>query len=221
GVPSGGKAPPKYAWLGGGGVARALSSGVITYGATSYLPQTGRALQSEAVAPPGAPDGTGAGQAYTMQQEPWVMQRAAAEAAEAPALEAAREQAAFDAALAAAEAVDPSELLSLADARIKGEQFLKIATAAEIIDVIGSIPDGIESKVEGAIWDLFSVDSALEWYHQAGQKLVECSYLYSKGFRRCLFTYSDKTIGWGFLSVTLTDIFDAPEVEKCAPPLFH
>jgi streptogramin lyase len=221
GVPSGGKAPPKYAWLGAGDIASALSSGVITYGATSYVPQTGRALQSEAVDPPGAPNGTGVGTPYTLQEEPWVMQRAAAEAAEAPALEAAREQAAFDAALAAAEAVDPSELLSLADARIKGEQFLKIATAAEIIDVIGSIPDGIESKVEGAIWDLFSVDSALEWYHQAGQKLVECSYLYSKGFRRCLFTYSDKTIGWGFLSVTLTDIFDAPEVEKCAPPLLH
>src|ERR1700722_20626551 len=176
------ESPPKFAYLGAVGVESSLASGVITYGATSYVPQTGRPLQAEAVQAPGLPDGSGAGAAYTMQEEPWNMQGAAREAAEAPGLEAAREQAAFDAALAAAASVDPSEMLSLADARIKGEQFLEIKTVAEIIDVIGSIPDGLQSKVEGAIADTFSVDVGLDWYHQAGQKLVECSTLYSKGF---------------------------------------
>lgn len=221
GVPNAGKSPPKFAWLGASGIESAFTTGVITYGATSYVPQTGRALQSEAVEAPGLGGGSGAGAAYTMQEEPWNMQGAARSAAEAPGREAAREQAAFDAALAAAESVDPSPLFSLAEARIKGEQFEKIATVAEIIDLIGSIPGGLADKVEGWIADKFSAAVGLDWYHKAGQKLVECSYLYNKGFRKCQFTYSDITIGWGPLSVTLTNLYDAPEVEKCAPPLVH
>ena len=221
GVPKAGKAPPKFAYLGAFGTETSFSSGVITYGATSYVPQTGRPLQSESVQAPGLPGGSGAGAAYTMQEEAWNMQGAAREAAEAPGLEAAREQAAFDAALLAAEPVDPSPLLTMSEARIKGEQFEKIATVAEIIDLIGSLPGGVAEKLEGFIADKFSVDGALEWYHQAGQKLTECSYLYNKGFRRCRFTSSDISFGWGPFSITLTDLFDPPEVEKCAPPLIH
>jgi hypothetical protein len=58
GVPNAGKTPPKFAWLGANDIASAFSSGVITYGATSYVPQTGRAQQSEAVEPPGASIGS-------------------------------------------------------------------------------------------------------------------------------------------------------------------
>jgi hypothetical protein len=93
--------------------------------------------------------------------------------------------------------------LSLADTRIKGEQFEKIATAAEIINVIGSIPDEIVDKIAGLIFDKFSVDVGLDWYHKAGQKLVECSHLYSKGFRRCLFGYTNTTLDFGLCSVTV------------------
>lgn len=102
GVPSGGKAPPKFAWLGAAGVESSFSTGVVTYGATSYVPQTGGALQSEQVEAPGRGGGSGRGAAYTMQEEPWVMQGAGRLAAEAPGLEAARERAAYEAALAAA-----------------------------------------------------------------------------------------------------------------------
>jgi streptogramin lyase len=102
GVPNAGKAPPKFAWLGAAGVESSLSSGVITYGSTSYVPQTGRALQSEQVEPPGLPGGSGTGAAYTSQEEPWNMQGAAAAGAEAPGLEAAREQEAAEAAAEAA-----------------------------------------------------------------------------------------------------------------------
>jgi streptogramin lyase len=98
GVPNGGKEPPKYAWLGAGGVEKSLASGVVTEGATSYVPQTGRALQSEEVAPPGLPDGSGAGAAYILEEEPWVLQGATREADEAPGLEAGREREAFEAA---------------------------------------------------------------------------------------------------------------------------
>jgi streptogramin lyase len=220
GVPNG-KAPPKFAFLGAFGTESSLPSGVITYGSTSYVPQTGRPLQSEAVNAPGLPGGSGAGAPYTMQEEAWNMQGAAREAAEAPGLEAAREQAALEAAFNAAQDVDPHEMLSLADARIKGEQFLKIATAAEIIDVIGSIPESIADKVAGLIFDKFSVDIGLDWYHKAGQKLVECSYLYKKGFRRCDFGYTNTEFDFGLFSIAFVDLGDAPEVEKCAPPLIH
>ena len=49
----GSKAPPKYAWLGAAGIASELPSGVITEGATSYVPQTSIPLAAEADAPPG------------------------------------------------------------------------------------------------------------------------------------------------------------------------
>ncbi len=50
GVPSGKGAPPKYSWLGAEGVARELPSGVITQDGITYVPQTGRPLQTEGVA---------------------------------------------------------------------------------------------------------------------------------------------------------------------------
>ncbi len=102
GVPNGGKEPPKFAWLGAGGVERSLASGVITEGATSYVPQTGRPLAAEQVEPPGLPNGSG-GTPYTAQEEPWNMQGAARVGAEAPGLEAGREREAAEAAAEAAE----------------------------------------------------------------------------------------------------------------------
>jgi YD repeat-containing protein len=63
GVPQAGTKAPKYAWLGASGLSSELpSSGVVTTGAGSYVPEIGRPLQTEAVASPGAfPDGTGGG----------------------------------------------------------------------------------------------------------------------------------------------------------------
>jgi len=97
GVPNGGKEPPKFAWLGAVGVEKSLASGVITEGATSYVPQTGRALQSEGVDPIGE-GGSGGGAPYTSVVEPWVWQGAATSAAEAPGKEAGREKEAMEAA---------------------------------------------------------------------------------------------------------------------------
>jgi hypothetical protein len=91
GAPNGGKEPPKFAWLGAGGVEKSLASGVITEGATSYVPQIGKALQPEGVDPVGE-GGSGGGAPYTSQVEPWVWQGAATSAAEAPGKEAGRER---------------------------------------------------------------------------------------------------------------------------------
>ncbi len=62
GVPQPGTTPPKYAWLGAGGVASepAFESGVSTQSGATYVPLIGRALQTEPIASPGSfPDGTG------------------------------------------------------------------------------------------------------------------------------------------------------------------
>ncbi len=48
GVPTSKEAPPKYAWLGADGLSSELPSGTITQDGTTYVPQTGRPLQTEA-----------------------------------------------------------------------------------------------------------------------------------------------------------------------------
>ncbi len=96
GVPNSGKTPPPYSWLGATDIANTLPSGVITYGATSYIPQTGRPLQATEIEPPGAPGGTGVGAPVDFKEEPWVMQGAAAAAAETPGIEAAEQKAAAE-----------------------------------------------------------------------------------------------------------------------------
>jgi tripartite motif-containing protein 71 len=61
GVPSEGKTPPKYAWLGATGVSTETSfgSGTATQAGASYVPQVARALQTAPVVPPGAfPNGS-------------------------------------------------------------------------------------------------------------------------------------------------------------------
>jgi streptogramin lyase len=94
GVPNEKAAPPTFAWLGAKDIPKSLSSGVITYGATSYVPQTGRPLQAARVETPGYPIAVGGGQAYIGQEEPWVWQGAGREAAEAPGIGAAEQYAA-------------------------------------------------------------------------------------------------------------------------------
>jgi hypothetical protein len=115
GVPNAEKTPPPFAWLGAADVQSTLSSGVITYGATSYVPQTGKALESEQVEPPGAPSGSGLGTPYCHELEPWVLQGGVREAKEAPGIGAAEE---YEAALRAAMAstVDPKGLMTGAEA---------------------------------------------------------------------------------------------------------
>lgn len=92
GVPNGKEAPPKYAWLGAGGLAGELPSGVITQDGVTYIPQTGRALQTDDAIPP-LP--TNAATPFSMPVEAWVGSRsgegAARELANAQQEEEARE----------------------------------------------------------------------------------------------------------------------------------
>ncbi|HXB63485.1 MAG TPA: 6-bladed beta-propeller [Solirubrobacteraceae bacterium] len=62
GVPQRGTTPPKYAWLGANGLSTEPSqaAGTSTNGGDSYIPEIGRALQTEPIESPGEfPNGTG------------------------------------------------------------------------------------------------------------------------------------------------------------------
>lgn len=171
GVPNGGKTPPKFAWLGSLGVESSLPSGVITYGATSYVPQTGRPLQSEAVAAPGLPGGSGAGAAFTMQEEPWNMQGAAREAAEAPGLEAAREQEAMGS------VVDPwvSWTMNRAKAEKYGQEYDEIESIGQVLSAL-DLPEDFVSllgKLAGSA--VSQLGDAFKWLYDAGEKLRKCA----------------------------------------------
>ncbi len=175
GVPNAGKAPPKFAWLGAADVASSLPSGVITYGATSYVPQTGRSLQSEQVEPPGLPGGSGAGAAYTMQEEPWNMQGAAREGTEAPGLEAARELAAWEAAARAI--VDPwvEHTMNRSKAANLARSYSEAEATAVVLEMFDLPADFLElaGKVAGEIVSQF--DDAYKWLYDAAGKLRKCS----------------------------------------------
>lgn len=71
GVPTNNK-PPRYSWLGAGGVTSELPSGVSTQGGLSYAPQVARALQIEDPVPPGAaPGGAGSSAPYITSLSSW------------------------------------------------------------------------------------------------------------------------------------------------------
>jgi streptogramin lyase len=172
GVPNAGVAPPKYAWLGAADVASAFSSGVITYGATSYVPQTGRPLQSEAVDPPGSPQGTGAGAGYNSQEEPWVFQGAAAAGAEAPGLEAARERAALEAAWAAA--TDPVEVhyMNKTKARALAAKLWEAKSVGELAGAIAIPSDWVDAAV-GLVAGL-GLGDVYKWFDETAEMMSKC-----------------------------------------------
>jgi YD repeat-containing protein len=220
GVPNKEKAPPKFAWLGAGGIASSLSSGVITYGATSYVPQIGRALQSEVVEAPGiAPGGTGAGAAYVSQEEPWVFQGAAAAAAEAPGLEAARER---EAAEAAASVVDPwvTHLMNRKKAIELGETYWEAESIAVVLSMFDLPADFVDllGKIAGEF--VSQVDDAFRWLHDAGEKLVGCGKnKWTDNLNICRFSYDQDELKLEVLGIGQTfkwpNFSVEPRVEEC------
>jgi sugar lactone lactonase YvrE len=118
GVPSEGKTPPKYAWLGAGGVTSepAFESGIATKGGASYVPQIARSLQTVQIAPPGAcPDGCGSASPYDASIGAGNLASAEAQARQTAAEAEAAEQAALrrKAEEEAASAAPPGEVPSV------------------------------------------------------------------------------------------------------------
>ncbi len=147
GVPNGGKTPPTFAWLGAADVSKSLSSGVITYGATSYVPQTGRMLQTVPVESPGYPTPIGGGTYASFVAEPWNMQGGARVEAEAPGIAAAEQREANEAAFNAAE-IDPEGILTGKQA-LKCAEFLESEARAiqiDLADGVGEIASADDSS---------------------------------------------------------------------------
>lgn len=217
GVPNAGKAPPKFAWLGAFDTETTFTTGVITYGATSYVPQTGRALQSEAVLAPGLGGGSGAGAAYTMQEEPWNMQGAARSAAEAPGLEAAREQAAFAAALAAAEDFDPPHILNRTKAKALAEELSDLNFTTEVLGLVDAPEDLVELAGE-LFGDSFGLGDAQTWLRRASEKLTKCANnTRGLNLNLCRFSYDEKSIaGQNYI-----DFGQESSVDECREEKVH
>jgi YD repeat-containing protein len=71
GVPTTKEKPPTYAWLGADGVASELPAGTITQDGVTYVPQTGRALQTQPVEVPIPADSA---TPFVSVQSQWVIQ---------------------------------------------------------------------------------------------------------------------------------------------------
>jgi hypothetical protein len=75
GVPVNGTPPTKYSWLGAAGIASGSPSGLVTQDGTTYVPQTGRPLDTQGTRVP-APENAAA--AYAITLAPWVIEGTAA-----------------------------------------------------------------------------------------------------------------------------------------------
>ncbi|HEY4811466.1 MAG TPA: SMP-30/gluconolactonase/LRE family protein [Solirubrobacteraceae bacterium] len=71
GVPTSKEKPPTYAWLGAEGVSSESAAGTITQDGVTYVPQTGRALQTQAVE---IPSPANAATPFVSIQSQWVIQ---------------------------------------------------------------------------------------------------------------------------------------------------
>jgi streptogramin lyase len=227
GAPNGGKEPPKFAWLGAGGVEKSLASGVITEGATSYVPQTGMALQSEEVAPPGLPDGSG-GQAADFTASPWNLQGAERVGAEAPGKEAQREQEAYEAALNAAGTEDPTTWFYVEGAEKAASGLEKLSSFQDWFDkfstLFGIATFHLTQTLEAAILNHFNGwDTIRNWDNHVAHLLNECTAFihgsgrYEEEHGKCKLEYTDlfniPTLIFG--NIEMINFFDPASVEFC------
>jgi YD repeat-containing protein len=235
GVPSTSK-PPKYAFQGATGAASELGTGVITYGATSYDPQAARPLQSEEVEPPGLPNGSGGGAAYTAEEEPWNMQGAAREGAEAPGLEAGREREAEEAACRANIAAcsyeyggDPEWIwhLSVPAAEALSGSIDGYKAGDELSGLLDALKAGPIKYIESWLFKKFTTQALEDWAFTLAERLDSClegldahrSKTYKPQCRVAITTETVAVRPWHFgpvlFSFELPDLSDDPVVSYC------
>jgi YD repeat-containing protein len=80
-------APPKYGWLGSTGVAIESTTGLVVQNGITYVPQTGRPLQTQGIA---IPSPANAATPYVMELAPWVIEGTAGLAKQLTSAEEAR-----------------------------------------------------------------------------------------------------------------------------------
>jgi YD repeat-containing protein len=89
GVPVNGT-PPKYAWLGADGLASESASGVVVKNGVTYIPQTGRPMQTQSLK---LPNPSNAASPYAAILAPWVVEGTAAVAKQLTTAEEAKKAA--------------------------------------------------------------------------------------------------------------------------------
>ncbi|MHB8492686.1 MAG: hypothetical protein ACYDA6_10825, partial [Solirubrobacteraceae bacterium] len=117
------KEPPPVSWLGGSGIESQLSSGVITEGATSYVPESAITLQSEGAGlTPGLPEGSGPLVPYELVLSPGDYIGAQRSADEMPGIGAAEQKAAACSAhpVSCEASVDPEVSVLLTASQTRG-----------------------------------------------------------------------------------------------------
>ena len=176
GVPNKEKTPPPFAWLGAADISTSLSSGVITYGATSYVPQTGRTLQSLPVQSPGYPTPIGGGTYATFTAEPWNMQGAARVEAEAPGIAAAEQREAWEVALknAIAEEQDPVFHYRAWEAKLKAQEVNHDLAIGNALEAVGVFLGSLDEAAERSIKSLWSDSVVGRWAGEAEEYLGFC-----------------------------------------------
>jgi YD repeat-containing protein len=234
GVPQAGTAAPKYAWLGASGLSSELpSSGVVSTAAGSYVPEVGRALQSESVASPGAfPDGTGGGgivQATYLEAAADQFKAIAVE--HEAALEAAARLEAEEKAYTGcrdpgtgahvscgsfpgeggAEETDPIHHYRTWQAKEISAKLLRLAGAGDLTGSLGTLFGTLADYLDGYIEAHLTSEVAISWLEEYGQFLqgcVERLHRVSDSHGGCRASFSD-IIG------PVPNFWKKPEISEC------
>jgi len=186
GVPTTGS-PPKYSWLGAGGVASELtSSGISTQNGASYVPQVARALQAAPVVPPGAFPNDQAGTSFTAVPGAWTptdqaeanhaTEEVEAERQKAREIEAAEalQQCREEGGCGAEEITDPIDHYRAWEAKDKAAKLLKLVAAGELTEALGGLFGTFAEAVDGYIEAHVTTEVAFTWLEEYGQFLEFC-----------------------------------------------
>jgi YD repeat-containing protein len=138
GVPQSGSALPKYAWLGAVGVISESPTGTVVQDGVTYIPQTGRSLQTQSLTVP-IPQNAAA--QYMDTLEPWVAEGDAAAAAQQVLnAELARK--------AAEEADQPTGLIPMPEFEEGGGEEESGGGCSGMNACAASVPHGVEDYKE-------------------------------------------------------------------------
>ncbi len=148
-------------------------------------------------------------------------------AAEAPGLQAAREQAAYEAAMKAAIAgariIDPEKTMNRTRARAMGETFLNLQILAEVGSLL-DVPAEVIDLAGSAFGAELGLNDAFSWLSRAGQKLIKCSEnnrsdAFGKPLNICQISYAEIEVEIiGYTIAKFIDFAIEPNVTECTVP---
>jgi YD repeat-containing protein len=188
--------PPKYSWLGADGVASELPSGDITQDGSTYIPLTGRSLQTETIKLP-APEKY-YNPVETINTEAGVL---------VPIVLADRNAES----IAAEQAIeDPIDHYRAWEAEEKSEQLLRLVAAGDLTEALGTVFGTLADYVDGYILAKGLTEVAFTWLEEFGQFLGACVrelHARQDSHGGCRASYSD--------ILSLPDFWIKPTISYC------